>query len=47
MVASLDGKQLLRAFAEGQEPEEIGNNAAEHLIAQGAKAILDQIRVPS
>lgn len=47
MVASLDGKQLLRAFTEGQNPEEIGNQAAELLIAQGAKAILDQIRVPS
>lgn len=47
MVASLDGKQLLRASAEGNNPEEIGYDAAEHLIAQGAKSILDQIRVPS
>lgn len=47
MVASLDGQHLLRASAEGQNPEEIGNNVAEQLIVQGANAILDQIRLLS
>lgn len=45
MVASLDGQHLLRASAEGQNPEEIGYDVAGQLLAQGAKAILDQIRV--
>lgn len=44
LVASLDGQHLLRASAEGQNPEEIGNDVAEQLIAQGANVILDQIR---
>lgn len=44
MVASLDGQQLLRGSAEGKNPEEIGYNVADQLIAQGAKNILDQIR---
>lgn len=47
MVASLDGQQILRASAEGQDPEKIGKEVAEQLIAQGAKAILDQIRAQS
>lgn len=47
MVASLDGQHLLRASAEGLNPEEIGYNVAEQLIAQGANAILDQIRLLS
>jgi hydroxymethylbilane synthase len=45
MVASLDGQHLLRASAEGQNPEEIGYDVAEQLIAQGANVILDQIRL--
>lgn len=44
MVASLDGKRLLRASATGQNPEEIGYDVAGQLIAQGANDILDQIR---
>lgn len=44
MVASLDGQHLLRGSAEGKNPEEIGYNVADQLIAQGAKDILDQIR---
>lgn len=44
MVASLDGQHLLRGSAEGKNPEEIGYNVADQLIAQGAKNILDQIR---
>lgn len=45
MVASLDGLQLLKASAEGHNPEALGWEVAEQLIAQGAKVILDQIRV--
>lgn len=47
MVASLDGRRLLRATAEGQNPEALGNEAAEQLLAQGAKEILDEIRASS
>lgn len=45
MVASLDGLQLLKASAEGHNPEALGWEVAEQLIAQGANVILDQIRV--
>jgi hydroxymethylbilane synthase len=44
MVASLDGRKLLRCTARGSEPEEVGLEAANRLLAQGAGAILAEIR---
>jgi hydroxymethylbilane synthase len=45
IVASLDGKQMLKAEALGENPEDLGNLVAEKLIAQGALAILGEIRI--
>ena len=44
MVASLDGTRLLRAIAEGNDPEQVGMQAAGSLLAQGAGEILAEIR---
>jgi hydroxymethylbilane synthase len=44
MVASLDGRKLLRCTARGSNPEEVGLEAANLLLAQGASEILDEIR---
>lgn len=45
IVASLDGKRVIKAEALGENPENLGNLVAEKLIAQGALAILEEIRV--
>lgn len=44
MVASLDGVRLIRAEASGSDPEAVGRDAAEHLVALGATSILAEIR---
>lgn len=44
MVASLDGVRLIRAEASGRDPETVGNEVAERLIALGANSILAEIR---
>ncbi|MGM0377333.1 MAG: hydroxymethylbilane synthase [Bacteroidota bacterium] len=46
MVASVDGKQLLRESVEGDidDAETMASGLAEKLLAQGGKEILDQIR---
>lgn len=44
MVASLNGVQLIKAEAEGTDPEVVGREVAERLIAQGALSILAVIR---
>ena len=44
MVASLDGVRLIRAEATGHDPETVGNQVAERLIALGANSILAEIR---
>lgn len=44
MVASLDGKRLLRASAEGKDSEGVGKDAANKLLALGAGDILAEIR---
>lgn len=44
MVASLDGTQCLRASAKGFDPESVGVEVANRLLAQGAAAILAEIR---
>ncbi len=45
IVASLDGRRVIKAEALGENPEDLGNLVAEKLIAQGALAILEEIRV--
>ena len=46
VVASLDGKTVIRAAASGasDEPEALGATVADALLEQGAKAILDSIQ---
>jgi hydroxymethylbilane synthase len=44
MVASLDGRKLLRCAARGSKPEEVGLETANQLLAQGASGILAEIR---
>lgn len=44
MVASLDGRQLLRTDMRGVNPVQVGLEAADNLLAQGAQAILAEIR---
>jgi len=44
MVASPDGKTLLRSEAVAADPLEAGSRAAEQLLAQGADRILDEAR---
>jgi hydroxymethylbilane synthase len=44
IVASLDGKRVLKASAVGTDPEHVGNLVAEKLITQGAIEILAEIR---
>jgi hydroxymethylbilane synthase len=40
LVASADGRRVLRAAAAGSDPEAVGENAAEKLRAQGAEELL-------
>lgn len=40
IVLSPDGKQILHAQAQGNEPKTLGKNVAQQLLKQGAKAIL-------
>ncbi len=44
MVASPDGKRILKASASGDEPEPLGEQVARELLAQGADAILAEVR---
>lgn len=44
MVASLDGQRVLKVSLTGDDPEKLGKEAAEALIAQGALDILSEIR---
>ncbi|MBW2038367.1 MAG: hydroxymethylbilane synthase [Deltaproteobacteria bacterium] len=43
MVARLDGSHLIRAEAQGEDPEEVGKRLAEDLLAQGAEEVLREI----
>jgi hydroxymethylbilane synthase len=43
LVASLDGSQLFRAEAHGDDPEAVGEQLAEELLAQGAAEVLREI----
>jgi hydroxymethylbilane synthase len=44
LVASADGRRVLRASAEGEDPEQVGAGAAQALRAQGADEILGGLR---
>jgi hydroxymethylbilane synthase len=44
LVASPDGARVVRAEGEGREPEALGREVAEKLLAQGAAALLDALR---
>ncbi len=44
MVASLDGVRLIKAEAIGTDPEAVGIEVANRLVAQGATSILEEIR---
>ena len=44
MVASLDGVRLIKAEAEGTDPEAVGLEVADRLVELGALAILAEIR---
>ncbi|WP_338470422.1 hydroxymethylbilane synthase [Niallia sp. XMNu-256] len=44
LVASPDGKTILRDQAVGQNPEELGEKLAENLIELGAKDLMDQVK---
>ncbi|HWH58888.1 MAG TPA: hydroxymethylbilane synthase [Terriglobales bacterium] len=43
IVASPDGKSLLRESLDGADPAQLGNQAAQKLLAGGGAAILDQV----
>jgi hydroxymethylbilane synthase len=43
LVARLDGSHLFRAEAQGDDPEAVGEQLAEELLAQGADAVLREI----
>jgi len=43
LVASLDGSQFFRAEAQGEDPEAVGEDVAEDLLAQGAGEVLREI----
>jgi len=44
LVASADGRRVLRARATGSDPEEVGAQAARALRDQGADAVLGALR---
>jgi len=43
LVARLDGSELFRAEAQGEDPERVGKMLAEDLLAQGAEEVLREI----
>jgi hydroxymethylbilane synthase len=43
LVASIDGKKLIRVNGKGSDPQEVGKQLAQEAIAQGANEILAQI----
>ncbi|MCJ7545430.1 MAG: hydroxymethylbilane synthase [Deltaproteobacteria bacterium] len=43
LVARLDGSQLFRAEAQGDDPESVGKQVAEDLLVQGAEEVLQEI----
>ena len=43
LVASPDGRSLLRESLDGADPQQLGQQAAQKLLARGGAAILDQV----
>ena len=43
IVASPDGKSLLRESLDGSDPQQLGRQAAQKLLARGGASILDQV----
>ena len=43
IVASPDGQQLVREALEGHDPQQLGKQAAQNLLARGGAAILEQV----
>jgi hydroxymethylbilane synthase len=41
LVASLDGREVIRASGEGPDPEALGLEVAETLLARGAGPVLE------
>ncbi|GIO21773.1 hydroxymethylbilane synthase [Oceanobacillus sp. J11TS1] len=44
LVATPDGKTILKEVVRGNDPEQVGKEAAETLIKQGAKEIVEQVK---
>jgi hydroxymethylbilane synthase len=44
LVSSLDGARIARAEGEGGDPDALGREVAEKVLAQGGRAILDALR---
>lgn len=44
LVASPDGKTIFKAQKVGQDPEKIGEELADNLIANGAKTLIDEVK---
>lgn len=44
LVASPDGKTIYKERLEGDDPEQLGNAAAQHLIDKGAKDLIDAVK---
>lgn len=44
LVGSPDGKTIIKEQVKGTNPEEIGEQAAEKLISQGAKDLIDKVK---
>lgn len=45
LVASPDGKTILKESASGQDPEKLGEQVADALIANGGKALIDAVKM--
>ncbi len=44
MVGSPDGRELLKEWVQGHDPDEVGDQLADKLLAQGAERILAELR---
>ncbi|TMU85725.1 hydroxymethylbilane synthase [Bacillus sp. BHET2] len=44
LVASPDGKTIYKEYMVGQDPKQVGEEVAESLTKQGAKALIDQVK---
>ncbi|MGI8383168.1 MULTISPECIES: hydroxymethylbilane synthase [unclassified Robertmurraya] len=45
LVATPDGKTILKESASGQDPEKLGEQVADALISNGGKALIDAVKV--